>query len=237
MVQELKETDHYQRRNFAFWMTERAEGFSKKIIFSDEAHFHLSGYVNKQNCRIWGDENPHVYHEQPLHALKTIVWCGLGSEGIIGPYFSENEAGQTATINGERYRNMLTNYFWHELDGMDQEETWFQQNGATAHTSGETMALLPDRLEERLISRNGLVNWPPRSCDLTPLDFFLWDFFENIVYANKPATIQDLKINIRTEITAISTEILRNIVENYDIRVLACTRSRGGHLSNVIFHT
>ena len=30
----------------------------KKIIFSDEAHFDLGGYVNKQNCRIWGTENP-----------------------------------------------------------------------------------------------------------------------------------------------------------------------------------
>ena len=28
----------------------------KKIIFSDENHFYLGGYVNKQNCRIWGTE-------------------------------------------------------------------------------------------------------------------------------------------------------------------------------------
>ena len=35
----------------------------KKIIFSDEAHFDLGGYVNKQNCRIWGTENPHAYLE------------------------------------------------------------------------------------------------------------------------------------------------------------------------------
>ena len=32
---------------------------NKKIIFSDEAHFDLRGYV-KSNCRIWGTENPHV---------------------------------------------------------------------------------------------------------------------------------------------------------------------------------
>ena len=36
---------------------------AKKIIFSDEAQFHLGGYVNKQNCRIWGTENPHAYME------------------------------------------------------------------------------------------------------------------------------------------------------------------------------
>ena len=35
----------------------------QKIIFSDEAHFDLGEYVNKQNCRIWGAENPHAYIE------------------------------------------------------------------------------------------------------------------------------------------------------------------------------
>ena len=34
-------------------LTEDAD-FGKKIIFSDETHFDLGGYVNKQNCRICG---------------------------------------------------------------------------------------------------------------------------------------------------------------------------------------
>ncbi|GFU98112.1 hypothetical protein TNCV_1491341 [Trichonephila clavipes] len=29
--------------------------FHKRILFSDEAHFWLNGYVNKQNCRIWSE--------------------------------------------------------------------------------------------------------------------------------------------------------------------------------------
>ena len=39
----------------------------KKNIFSDEAHFDLGGYVNKENCRIWGTENPHACIEKPAH--------------------------------------------------------------------------------------------------------------------------------------------------------------------------
>ena len=58
--------------------------FSKKIFFSDEAHFTLGGYVNKQNCRIWGSENPHVIKERPLHPEKVTIWCALCSEGVIG---------------------------------------------------------------------------------------------------------------------------------------------------------
>ncbi|GFX16640.1 hypothetical protein TNCV_24111 [Trichonephila clavipes] len=43
----------------------------------DEAHFWLNGYVNKQNCRIWSEANPQVYVETPLHPEKLTVWCAL----------------------------------------------------------------------------------------------------------------------------------------------------------------
>ncbi|GFV10275.1 transposable element Tc1 transposase [Trichonephila clavipes] len=51
--------------------------FHKRILFSDEAHFWLNGYVNKQNCRIWSEANPQVYVETPLHPEKLTVWCSL----------------------------------------------------------------------------------------------------------------------------------------------------------------
>ncbi|GFV12334.1 uncharacterized protein TNCV_1538291 [Trichonephila clavipes] len=44
--------------------------FHKQILFSNEAHFWLNGYVNKQNCRIWSEANPQVYVETPLHPEK-----------------------------------------------------------------------------------------------------------------------------------------------------------------------
>ncbi|GFV48000.1 hypothetical protein TNCV_4150861 [Trichonephila clavipes] len=42
--------------------------------FSDEAHFWLNGYVNKQNCSIWSEANPQVYVETPLYPEKLTVW-------------------------------------------------------------------------------------------------------------------------------------------------------------------
>ncbi|GFU52977.1 hypothetical protein TNCV_1142681 [Trichonephila clavipes] len=50
---------------------------------SDEAHFWLNGYVNKQNCRIWSEANPQVYVETPLHPEKLTVWCALWAGGIL----------------------------------------------------------------------------------------------------------------------------------------------------------
>ena len=42
----------------------------KKVIFSDETHFVIGGYVNNQNCRIWGTENPLAYIEKPTQMSK-----------------------------------------------------------------------------------------------------------------------------------------------------------------------
>ncbi|GFW10184.1 uncharacterized protein TNCV_1849011 [Trichonephila clavipes] len=68
---------------------------------------------------------------------------------------------------------MITNFFIPELNNHDVQKLWFQQDGATCHTARATIDLLKDTFGDRLISRFGPVNWPPRSCDLTPLDYFL----------------------------------------------------------------
>ncbi|GFW52551.1 hypothetical protein TNCV_404791 [Trichonephila clavipes] len=51
------------RRRFVEWAQNEiavVPDFHKRILFSDEAHFWLNGYVNKQNCRIWSEANPQV---------------------------------------------------------------------------------------------------------------------------------------------------------------------------------
>ena len=54
-------------------LTEDADFGKKKIIFSDEARFDLGWYVNKQNCRIWGTENPHAYIEKSMHTAEATL--------------------------------------------------------------------------------------------------------------------------------------------------------------------
>ncbi|GFT88350.1 putative transposase [Trichonephila clavipes] len=85
--------------------------FHKRILFSDEAHFWLICYVNKQNCHIWSEANPQVYVETPLHPEKLTVWCALWAGGIIGPYFFQNDEGHNVTVNGDRYRAGVANLF------------------------------------------------------------------------------------------------------------------------------
>ncbi|GFY26286.1 putative transposase [Trichonephila clavipes] len=158
--------------------------FHKRVLFSDEAHFWLSGHVNKQNCRIWSEANPQVYVETPLHPEKLTVWCALWAGGIIA----------RATID-----------------------------------------LLKDTFGDRLISRFGPVNWPPRSCDLTPLDYFLWGYVKSLVYADKPQTLDPLEDNIRRVIADIRPQMLEKVIENWTSRLDYIRASRGSPMPEIIF--
>ena len=109
--------------------------------------------------------------------------------GIIGPYFLRDHQDGHVTVNGNRHRSMITEYFWPQLDDMDFEDMWFQHDGGTSHTANVTMKLLETKFGERVISRNGTVGWSPRSCNLKPLEYFLWSYVKSMVYANKPAII------------------------------------------------
>ena len=90
--------------------------------------------------------------------------------------------------------------------------------------------------EDRIISRRADVVWPSRSCDLTPLDYYLWGVVKDKCYADKPETIDTLKDNIREAIGEIQLHTIDNVLKNWTDRVGYCMASRGTHLNEIIFH-
>ncbi|GFW69302.1 DUF4817 domain-containing protein [Trichonephila clavipes] len=138
-------------------------------------------------------------------------------------------------VNGDRYRAVITNFFILEFNNHDVQELWFQQDGATCHTARATIDLLKDTFGDRLISRFGPVNWPPRSCDLTPLDYFLWGYVKSLVYAHKPQTLDHLEDNIRRVFADIRPQMLEKVIENWTSRLDYIRASRGSHMPEIIF--
>ena len=132
---------------------------------------------------------------------------------------------------------LLEDYLWPELDEHDIEDMWFQQNGATSHTARVTIDVLKSKFGERVISRNNPVEWPPRSCDLTPLNFFLWGYIKSLVYATKSATSDDLKDNIQREIANVPVEMCVRVVENWVQRIDRCKRALSGLMAEIEFHS
>ncbi|GFW30704.1 gag-Pol polyprotein [Trichonephila clavipes] len=111
----------------------------------------------------------------------------------------------------------------------------FQQDGATCPTARATIDLLKDTFGDRLISRFGPVNWPPRSCDLTRLDYFLWGYVKSLVYADKPQTLDHLEDNIRRVIADIRSQMLEKVIENWTSRLDCIRASRGSPMPGIIF--
>ena len=113
---------------------------------------------------------------------------------------------------------------------------WFQQEGATCHTAEATLDVLRPVFENRIISRRAYVLWPPRSCDLTPLYYYLWGAVKDKCYADKPDTIDALKDNSHQVIGEIQLHTIDNVLKNSTDYVGYCIASRGCHLNDFIFH-
>ena len=105
----------------------------------------------------------------------------------------------------------------------------------TCHTARVTIDLLRGEFGEHFISRSEPVNWPPRSCNLTPLDYFLWGFVKAHVYKDKPASIDALGDNSEAFIREIAAEMLVRVCQNWTKRIYHLKRIRGQHLHEIIF--
>ena len=91
------------------------------------------------------------------------------------------------------------------------------------HTAETTLDVLRFVFEDLIISHSADVVWPPRSCDLTPLDYYLFGAVKVKCYADKPETINALNDYIRETIAEIQLHI-------------TSMTSRGRHLNEIIFH-
>lgn len=241
LLHELSEDDFDRRNEFCEQMQQLCNGnhnFVKRIIFSDEATFTLNGSVNRQNCRYWATENPHwftEYHTQKPQ--KVNVWCGILDGRVLGPYFFEE------TLTGERYLDFLQNdliptliTLYPDLEEPDihHRDLFFQQDGAPPHYALPVRAYLDEVFPNRWIGRRGMIEWPPRSPDLTPLDYFLWGYLKSKVYVTRPTHLEDLKARIRQEIRKISADVIDNVQKEFINRLGYCQIVNGAQFEHVI---
>ena len=82
------------------------------------------------------------------------------------------------------------------------------------HTAEATLDVLRPVFEYRIINRRANVVWPSRSCDLTPLEYYLWNAVKDKCYANKPETTDALKDNIHEDICEIQLYTIDNVLKN-----------------------
>jgi len=207
-------------KNFHLAKIEQEPGFLYKIIWSDESDFKLNGVVNRHNCCYWAPSNPHVQIPVSERAPGVMVWCGLTSCGIIGPYFFEGN------VTGQSYLAMLNDFLWPQIK---RKRMYFQQDGASPHYATEVRKWLDEKLPDRWLGRRGPIEWPARSPDLAPCDFFLWGYLKDIVYRERPATIEQLRESIAKACAEIPIEMCANACQSVVHRFERCIEDGGRH--------
>ena len=151
-------------------------------------HIHLNGYINRQRTRFLGFERPDVVLQKPLHSARVTIWCAVFGHGILGPYFVEDDAQNPLTVNQERYREIIFAPFVRDLKlfcrarNLPLRRQWMQQDGATVHTAGESLACLQQHFGDRLISRGKEFPFPSHSPDLTATDAYIWCMLKGSVF-------------------------------------------------------
>lgn len=103
---------------------------------------------------------------------------------------------------------------------------WLQQDGCPAHYARRVRVVLDQMFPHRWIGRNGPISWPPRSPDLTVLDFYLWGRIKELVYVSRPTTRDNMKERIKEACRNIQVELL-NALSSFPKRIRKCLEVNG----------
>ncbi|GBN02103.1 hypothetical protein AVEN_9672-1 [Araneus ventricosus] len=109
----------------------------------------------------------------------------------------------------------------------DLRNVWFQHDGAPAHKSSSVKQYLMEEFGEQIIGYRGFQEWPPRSLDLTPMDFFLWGYLRQQVYATPLPTLQDLQRRITDDCANMTPAMLHRVQREVQARVQMCIVADG----------
>lgn len=238
-AQALQPRDYPARLAFCQWIErERADNqnFGNNILFTDEATFVRGGLFNQHNSHVYAYENPHAIRETHFQQrFQVNVWAGVIGNKLIGPHvFEEN-------LNGNVYHNFLR----YTLDNLIEEaevplavypRMWFQHDGAPPHFSVQVRQYLNQAFPRRWIGRGGPVNWPARSPDLNPLDFYVWGTLKNFVYGVNIQNVEELRERIFLCANDIKEQLanMNGIGNQLMNRVRLCLLQQGGHFEQLL---
>lgn len=236
-VQALLPQDFHTRLMFCRWlmhMMAHNNNFLRNILFTDEANFSRDAIVNFHNDHFWADENPHVIRESHFQQHFSLnVWAGFIGDYLIGPFFLP------ARLTGETYTDFLRHHLPILLDEVPllvRASMWFMHDGAPAHFSVVARQHLDIAYPNRWIGRAGPQNWPARSPDMNPIDFYLWGHLKALVYKTPVIDVNDLRNRIIDNCNVIRNTpgIFERARQSMTNRLQSCILSEGGHFAHLM---
>ncbi|HLJ31149.1 MAG TPA: transposase [Candidatus Babeliales bacterium] len=234
-VQAMKPQDPQHRVEFCEMLLVRTQedpNFLNKIIWTDESKFSREGIFNRRNSHFWASENPHVTKEAGFQEKFSFnVFCMLMDNQLHYVIYEES-------LNSRNYVNILRTDVENFVDNMpleDYRSCWYQLDGAPAHCTREVSAELDRIFDDRWIRRLGPWNWPPRSPDLNPLDFYLWGMFKEKVYKSPVNSKEELLLRVTQEFRNLDPTEIRSATTNaVNTRILKCLDVNGQRFEHLL---
>uniref|UniRef100_A0AAR2L1I4 Transposase Tc1-like domain-containing protein n=1 Tax=Pygocentrus nattereri TaxID=42514 RepID=A0AAR2L1I4_PYGNA len=189
----------------------------KSVLWSDESTFQIV-FGNHGHCVLRAKEGkdcPDCYQHKVQKPASLMVWGCVSAHGMGNLHICEG------TINAERYIQVL-----------EQHMLPSKQHNAKPHSAH--VEYLDVHILPKWIGRRGPVEWPPRSPDLTSLDFYLWGHLKAI-YSVKIRDVQHLKrFWILEACASISSAVLLSVCEEWEKRVALTIQHNGQHFEHIL---
>lgn len=235
-AQDILPADEPRRIAFSQWIIENNlndGNFLKNILWTDECHFSREGVVNFHNTHIWSSQNPKKVRRKSYQTRFSVnLWAGVLGNELVGPFRIPPR------LNSANYLEFLRTEIEDFLDNLsltNLADIIYQHDGAPAHCGRRVRAWLDMNFSNKYISRNGPINWPPRSPDLTPLDFYVWGRMKEVVYFSDVNSLDELNRRIDIAADQIRIELrTMDIARNIAKRAYACVTANGGHFEQLL---
>lgn len=228
-AQHLEAGDFIRRIEFCEWFllrTQEEDNFPSCVIWTDEAKFCKNGMFNRRNSHFWSDENPHMIRDVNFQvSWQFNVFCAVKNNRILCLHFYDEN------LNSPRYLDILQTVVQPALRNLPEAEqlnAWYQHDGAPPHRTRTVTNWLEATFDDRWIATNGPFLWPPRSPDLSVLDFFIWGYVKDRVYADPVTTKDNMKDRVRDAFAALTDiQIRRATARSLLKRINKCLEQEG----------
>ena len=116
----------------------------------------------------------------------------------------------------------------------NENEIYFQEDGVPPHFHVSVRNFLDRTFNQKWIgSRGSAIELPPRSPNLTPLDFYFWETLRNYVYTTKPQTLEEKRDQIEHAINDIPLTTIQTVCRFVGRRCWECSVADGGNFEDL----
>ena len=222
-VHKLKKSEMEARVSFCNSFLRWNEQYQLRVWWSDESPFRIDELIKHHQTTYYAVENEHRKVEKIKKEKMVNVWAAIRGDGKV--IFKILEGRQTAV----KYSQRLLNVY----DEMDQETSFFMQDGASVHTGKHAVDWLNEYWGNRWIGlKSKRLTWPPKSHDLTPMDFSFWNYVKHRVAQHQPESRQELIDSTTAVMNDIPSKVIINMCTAVKERCRRCIMKQGGRFED-----